>query len=89
MNHIDNLLAQMRDMPLDPHLDAIDDAVLDGLAEAKRTRVSTSAMATVGALSLAIGMLGSLAPAQPVRAASVFPLGAPATLAPSTLLGGR
>lgn len=89
MQDIDSLLARMRDLPLDPRLDAIDGAVFDGLARLGQSHVSTSAMATVAMLSLGIGIVGSLAPAEPVHAAAVFPLGAPAALAPSTLLGGR
>ena len=89
MNEIDNLLARIRDLPLDPRLDAIDGAVFDGLARRAAAQVSTSAMAMVAALSRGIGLVGSLTPAEPVQAATVFPLGAPAALAPSTLLGGR
>jgi len=89
MDDIDNLLARMRDLPLDPRLGTIDEGVLDGLAASSQVRLSTSAMAMVATLSLGLGLVGSLAPAEPVRAATVFPLGAPAALAPSTLLGGR
>lgn len=89
MDNIDNLLARIRDLPLDPRLGTIDKGVLDGLAAGSQVRLSTSAMAMVAALSLGFGLVGSLAPAEPVRAATVFPLGAPAALAPSTLLGGR
>jgi len=89
MDNIDNLLARMRDLPLDPRLDTIDGAVFEGLAQHGARHVSTPAMAMVAALSLLIGLAGSLAPAEPVQAAAVFPLGAPAALAPSTLLGGR
>jgi len=89
MDNIDNLLARMRDLPLDPRLDAIDGAVFDGLARRAAAHVSTPAMAMVAALSLVIGLAGSLTPAEPVQATTIFPLGAPAALAPSTLLGGR
>lgn len=89
MDNIDNLFARMRDLPLDPRLDAIDSAVFDGLSHRGAAHVSTPAMAMVVALSLVIGLAGSLAPAEPVQAATVFPLGAPGALAPSTLLGGR
>lgn len=89
MKEIDNLLARMRNLPLDPRLDAIDGAVFDGLARHAQTHISTSALAMVAALSLGIGVVGSLAPAGTVQAATIFPLGAPAALAPSTLLGGR
>lgn len=88
MENIDSLLARMRELPLDPRLDAIDGAVFDGLARRATAHVSTSAMALVAALSLGIGLAGSLAPSEPIQAAAIFPLGAPAALAPSTLLGG-
>lgn len=88
MDHIDSLLARMRDLPLDPRLDAIDGAVFDGLAHGTDAHVSTSAIALVAAVSLGIGLAGSLAPAEPVHATTAFPLGAPPALAPSTLLGG-
>jgi hypothetical protein len=89
MDDIDNLLARIRDLPLDPRLDTIDGAVFDGLAHRDASRATIPAMAMVAALSLVIGLAGSLVPAQPVRAAATFPLGAPPALAPSTLLGGR
>lgn len=89
MHTIDSLLAQIRDLPLDPRLDAIDGAVFDGIAHRSVAHVSSSAMALVAALSLGIGLAGSLTPAKPAQVATTFPLGAPAALAPSTLLGGH
>jgi hypothetical protein len=89
MDDFDNVLARIRDLPLDPRLGSIDGPVFDGLARRTQGQLSTSAMAMVAALSLGIGIAGSISPAEPVHAATVFPLGAPAALAPSTLLGGR
>ena len=89
MDDIDSLLSRMRDVPLDPRLAAIDDAVLAGLAQRSQSSLSTTAVALVAVLSLGIGLAGSLAPAAPAQAATAFPLGAPVALAPSTLLGGR
>lgn len=89
MDDIDTLFARMRDLPPDPRLDLIDGAVFDGVARARQGAVSSSAMAMVAVLSLAIGVAGSLAPARPVQAATIFPLGAPPALAPSTLLEER
>jgi hypothetical protein len=86
MQDIDTLLSRLKDMPLDPRLGAIDDAILDGLARRARSQVSLRAAAMVALLSLGIGLGGSVVPSQPVRAATIFPLGAPAALAPSTLL---
>ncbi|MDE2434777.1 MAG: hypothetical protein KGM49_00820 [Sphingomonadales bacterium] len=89
MDDIDSLLTRMRDLPLDPRLGSIDDAVLAGLAPQGQSQISASALAMVAAASLGIGLAGSLAPAEPVHAASLFPLSEPVALAPSTLLDGR
>lgn len=88
MDDIDTLLSRIRDLPLDPRLGAIDDAVLNGLALRAHPPVSIRAMALVAVLSLTIGLAGSIMPSHPVRAATAFPLGTPAALAPSTILGG-
>jgi hypothetical protein len=87
MDDIDNLFSRIRDLPLDPRLDAIDDAVQEALARRARSRVSVSAIAMVAMISLGVGVVGAIAPARQARAATVFPLGAPPALAPSTLLG--
>ena len=89
MEDIDNFLARMRDLPLDARLDTIDGAVFDALARRSNSQVSSFAMAMVAMVSLGIGLAGSPPPTEPVAAATVFPLGAPAALAPSTLLGGQ
>lgn len=86
MTDLDTLLASIKDLPLDPRLGAIDDAVLAGMAQRAQSQVSLRAMALVAVLSLGVGIAGSIVPAEPVQAATVFPLGAPAALAPSTLL---
>ncbi len=88
MNDLDTLFARMRDLPVDPRLGAMDEAVLAGLASRQQARTQMRAMALVAVVSLSVGLLGSIVPAEPVRAATVFPLGAPAALAPSSLLGG-
>lgn len=87
MDDIDTLLSRMKDLPLDPRLGAIDGTVLDGLARHRQSQVSIRAMALVAVLSLGMGVIGSIVPAEPIRAATVFPFGAPTALAPSTLLG--
>ncbi len=89
MDDFDNALARIRDLPLDSRLSSIDDPVLDELARRTKGQLSVFVMTLVAALSLGIGIAGSIAPAELVQSASVFPLGAPAALAPSTLLGGR
>jgi hypothetical protein len=89
MDDIDSLLTRVRNVPLDPRLATIDDAVLAGLARQSQSPLSATTVAFVAVLSLSVGLLGSMAPAAPAQAATVFPLGAPAALAPSTLLGGH
>lgn len=86
MNDLDALLAQMKNLPIDPRVRGIDDAVFAGIARRAGAQVSLRAVALVAVVSLGVGVAGSIIPAEPVRAAAVFPLGAPAALAPSTLL---
>lgn len=87
MDDLDTTLSRLKALPLDPRVNAIDDAVLAGLAQRSNSQVSLRAMALVAMISLGVGLAGSVVPAAPVRAATVFPLGAPGALAPSTLLG--
>ncbi len=89
MTDLESTLARLRDLPLDPRLSMIDAAVLDGLHRelAMGNRPSAGLFAAAAAVALVTGMLGSAIPGEPARAApSAFPLGAPAALAPSTLL---
>lgn len=88
MDDLDTLLASMRNLPVDPRLGEIDNAVIAGIASRHQARVQMRTMALVAIISLSVGVLGSIVPAESVRAATVFPLGAPAALAPSSLLGG-
>lgn len=86
MTDLDILLASIKDLPLDPRLGAIDDEVLAGMARRAQSQVSLRAMALVVVMSLGVGVAGSIVPTEPAQAATVFPLGAPAALAHSTLL---
>jgi len=88
MDDFDTLFARLRELPVDPRLGEIDDAVLVGVASRHQARTQMRAMAIVALVSLSVGVLGSVVPTEPVRAATVFPLGAPAALAPSSLLAG-
>jgi hypothetical protein len=88
MDDLDTLFARLRELPVDSRLGEIDDAVLVAVASRHQARTQMRAMALVVIVSLSVGVLGSIAPAEPVQAATVFPLGAPAALAPSSLLGG-
>jgi hypothetical protein len=87
MDDIDGLLGRLRDLPIDPRLSAIDDAVLDGVAKARRPALSGSGLALVALASLTIGLGGTLVPAGARTAGPQSALVAPGPLAPSTLLG--
>jgi hypothetical protein len=89
MTDIESTLARLRDLPVDPRLSMIDAAVLDGLHRelAAGGRQSGGLFAAAAAVALVTGILGSAIPGTPASAApNPFPLGAPAALAPSTLL---
>lgn len=90
MTDIDTMLAQLRDGPIHPGLNAIDAAVMDELAERAQATpmLSGKAFGLAGAMALAVGIAGSALPGGEVKAAPISPLGAPPMLAPSTLLGG-
>lgn len=91
MDDLDTLLSRIKDLPVDSRLDGIDDAVFTGLAARRaRSQPTVSAMALVAVLSLGGGVMGSaIMPARTAETATVFPFGAPAALAPSSLLETR
>ncbi len=88
MTDIDSMLSRLRELPTDPRLAKIDAAVLDGLERKLAAQASPSGMLYTGAAALALfaGIIGAALPGAPTTAASTFPFGAPAALAPSTLL---
>ncbi len=90
MTDIENALARLRALPVDPRLNAIDAAVLNGLnQQLAGDRSSGRLFVTAAAVALVTGILGSSFPGEPATAATTaFPFGAPAALAPSTLLAG-
>ncbi|SNS62119.1 hypothetical protein SAMN06295912_110109 [Sphingomonas laterariae] len=91
MTDIDAMLAQLARDPVHPGLATIDAAVLDEIA-ARAAAPATPGLAGVGLaalIALVIGVAGSALPGTPARAASISPLGTPAVLAPSTLLGAE
>lgn len=89
MTDLDTMLTHIGELPLDPRLDGIDDAVFAGLAEAARPAVPRAALGAVAALAMSVGMLASASPQAPRSHADLFPLGEPGVLAPSTLLGDQ
>jgi len=72
-----------------PGLESIEAAVMADMAERGAAVPLSGAMLGFAATAaLLIGVAGSVIQPAPVRAAGVAPFGAPAALAPSTLLGG-
>lgn len=87
MNNIDHLLASLGSLPLDPRLGGIDDAVMAGLDDARQPALSRVGLGALAALAMMVGVLATSVPASPAYASSPYPLGVPADLVPSTLLG--
>ena len=89
MNDIDDMLVGLRAAPLPTRLMTIDDAVLAQLSERQANAVplSGSMMGLVLITALGMGIAGAVFPNAPAQASrTVSPFGAPAALAPSTLL---
>jgi len=88
MTDIDTALARLRDLPVDPRLDHLDDAVF-GVLAARRAAASGPMIGIAAGCALAIGIAGSAIVGDESRAAPVVAFGTPAALAPSSLLGSR
>ena len=89
MNHIDDMLAGLRAAPLPTRLITIDDAVLSQLSErqANAAPLSGSMAGFAVVTALGMGIAGAVFPSVPAEASrNISPFGAPAALAPSTLL---
>jgi len=87
MTDVDQLLAQIGELPLDPRLAGIDGAVFAGLAEAAKPAVPRAAFGAITGFAMVAGILASSFPDTPSARADLYPLGTPVALAPSTLLG--
>ena len=89
MNHLDNMLAGLSTAPVPTRLLAIDDAVLAQLAERQANvgPLSGNMIGLVVVTALGMGIAGAVFPSAPALASrTISPFGAPAALAPSTLL---
>lgn len=90
MYDIDNAIAQIRALPIDPRLASMDAGVMASVQSRTVRTVSLPcavlSLAVVG--SLTVGIVGAAITSPPSRASSVFPFGVPVALAPSTLLSG-
>ena len=89
MSSLDEMLGKLRARPLPSRLMAIDDAVLSQLAERRAGAAPLSGgmigLAVVTAMGM--GLAGAVVPGTRAEAVpSLSPFGAPADLAPSTLL---
>lgn len=89
MMDVDTALRRLHDLPVDPRLTGIEAAVFDGIArqDAHGRQLSGSLVGIAASLALVVGLLGATIPGYPEPAPSIAPFGAPAALAPSTLLG--
>lgn len=87
MTDVDTLLSRIRHLPLDARVETIDEAIMARVAAGRPSPVSVSAMTLVAVLSLAMGVMSAVVPAQRAQAATTLPLGTSAALAPSSLLG--
>ncbi len=88
MTNIDGALARLREMPVHPGLASIDAAVMADIDARASTPRSGAVLGLAATAALLIGVAGSVIQPAPVLATGVAPFGAPAALAPSTLLGG-
>ena len=89
MNNIDDMLAGLSAAPLPTRLMTIDDAVLAQVAErqANAAPLSGSMIGLVLVTAVGMGIAGAVFPSAPAQASrTISPFGAPAGLAPSTLL---
>ena len=87
---IDDVLAQLRHVPVTGRLDSIDDRVMAMLAERHSDRASMPRLLAVAAvMSLGGGAFAGVAMSEPVAAASLSPLAPANAIAPSVLLDTR
>lgn len=87
MTDMDQLLARIGDLPLDSRLSGIEQAVLAGLAEARRPVLSGPAFGLIAGCALLVGMAATVGTGGSRPGADFYPLGVSGALAPSSLLG--
>lgn len=84
LTKLDSQFTQLREAPLPEGLDLIEQHVFAGIAVQRETAIARRSLVLAGAVSLVIGLSGSLVPVNEARAEPLF--GVPAA-APSRLLG--
>ena len=91
MSDLDQLLgrvaAQMRDTPVDPRLESLEDVVMAGVAQRRERAVARRSLALAGIVAIGIGWAGSMVPGSPAQAASRPVVIGMSDYAPSRLLG--
>lgn len=91
MSDLDQLLghvrAQMRELPADPRLERMEEAVMAGVAVRRERAVARRSLALAGIVAIGIGWIGSVVPGSPAQAASRPVVIGMSDYAPSRLLG--
>ncbi|EGI53894.1 hypothetical protein SAMN05428950_10713 [Sphingomonas sp. OV641] len=90
MDHLDEMLAKLRDAPIDPRLAGLDSRVLTEIARVQAMpRLGATTFGLAAAVALFIGIAGSAVPIGSADASPISPFDAQLALAPSTLLGSQ
>ena len=87
MSDLDDLLGQMRAMPVDARLAAMEGAVMAGVARRRERMVAWRSLALAGILAIGIGWIGSAVPSRSGQATSLPLVIGMSDYAPSQLLG--
>ena len=87
MSDLDQLLGQVRAMPLDARLDDMEGAVMAGVATRRERTVARRSLALAGIVAIGIGWVGSIVLGAPAQAASPPLVIGMSDYAPSRLLG--
>lgn len=88
MTEIDDLLNGLRDQAPDARLEAMETAVLAGVARHRERRAARRGLVLTGVLALGVGLVAGVAPSQGARAEQFASLNAVPSSAPSSLLMG-
>lgn len=87
MSDLDQLLEDVRGMPVDARLAGMEGVVMAGVAMRRERAVARRSLALAGILAIGIGWIGSVVPGTSAQAASTPPVIGMSNYAPSQLLG--